>query len=98
LTAAQQQALGSAQDYFASGEHFSRTGLIKQLEFEGFSTADATYAADHVGADWMAQAAGAAQDYLNAGEHFSHASLVSQLEFDGFTAAEAQHGAAAVGL
>lgn len=96
LTVSQQQALGDARDYL-NVEHFSRTGLIKQLQFDGYSAADATYAADAVGADWMAEAAGAAADYLKV-EHFSHSGLVKQLEFDGFTAAEAEHGTTSVGL
>ena len=43
---------------------FSRTGLIDQLEFEGFSTEDATFAVDTVTVDWMAQATAKAEDYL----------------------------------
>lgn len=96
LTTGQQQALGDARDYL-NVSHFSRKGLIDQLKFDGFSDADATYAADHVGADWMAQAAGAAADYLRV-SHFSHSGMVDQLEFDGFSQAEAEHGASAVGL
>lgn len=92
----QQQALGAARDYLEVS-HFSRTGLIKQLEFEKFSVADATFAADAVGADWNAQADGAAADYMRV-SHFSRASLISQLKFDGFTDAQAQHGASSVGL
>ncbi|XKG11107.1 Ltp family lipoprotein [Sutcliffiella horikoshii] len=37
-----------AQDYL-DYTAFSRSGLIQQLEFEGFSNADATYAVDEVG-------------------------------------------------
>ena len=96
LTVSQQQALGKARDYL-DFTHFSRTGLIDQLKFDGFSIADATFAVDHVGADWNAEAAGKAQDYMSL-EHFSHSGLVDQLEFDGFTAAQAEYGAKSVGL
>jgi hypothetical protein len=76
---------------------FSRTGLIKQLEFEKFATEDATWAVDHVKVDWMEQAAKKAKSYL---EHqaFSHDSLVQQLAFEGFTPEEAEHGTTADGL
>lgn len=96
LTAGQQQALGGAQDYLRI-MHFSRSGLISQLEHDGFSAIDAAFGVDHAGADWMVQAAGAAQDYLKL-MHFSRSGLIGQLEHDGFTKAEAEHGASAVGL
>ena len=35
---------------------FSKTGLIKRFKFEGFSNAEATYAAEHCEADWNEQA------------------------------------------
>ena len=86
----------SAEDYLDTMA-FSRTGLIKQLEFEGFSAADATYAVDHVTVDWNAQADASAKEYMDMGG-FSHKSLLAQLEFEGFTAAQAAHGVASVGL
>ena len=56
LTMGQKNALAKAQTYLAiSG--FSHDGLITQLEFEGFSTEEATYAADNCGDDWNEQAA-----------------------------------------
>jgi hypothetical protein len=57
-TVSQQQALDSAQSYLALGSGFSRQGLIHQLDspYGGkFSVADATWAADHSGADWDAR-------------------------------------------
>jgi hypothetical protein len=64
MTAGQENALKAAQDYIdLSG--FSKAGLIEQLSSkagEGFSRADATFAANHVGADWNAEAVEAAQD------------------------------------
>ena len=104
VTTSQAQALGAAQDYFDAGMHFSRQGLIEQLSSEygsGFSVADATFAADHCGADWNEQAAGAAQDYLDAGMHFSREGMIEQLSSaygSQFTKAQAEFGASAVGL
>ena len=63
VTAGQANALRSAKQYLAMTA-FSHAGLIEQLSSsygEGFSVADATYAADHVGADWNQQAAKAAK-------------------------------------
>jgi hypothetical protein len=71
--------------------------LIKQLKFDGFSAADATFAAEHVKVDWNEQAAGAAQDYLDT-QHFSRSGLIKQLEFDGFTQTQAEYGVKKAGL
>jgi len=76
---------------------FSRSGLIKQLEFSGYATADATLAVDSINADWMAQAAKAAKQYLDS-MAFSRSGLIKQLEFAGFTTEQATHGADSVGL
>jgi hypothetical protein len=76
---------------------FSHDGLIGQLEYEGFSTEDATWAADNCGADWNAQAAKKAKQYLDYSA-FSHDGLVGQLEYEGFTPEEAEYGTAQVGL
>lgn len=96
LSVSRQNAVSSAGSYLEfSG--FSRKGLIKQLEFENYSTADATYAADHVGADWSEQAAKSAKSYMSF-TSFSRQGLIDQLKFEGFTAAQAKHGADSVGL
>jgi len=76
---------------------FSRQGLIDQLEFEGYSTADATYGVDAQNADWNQQAALKAEEYLDL-MAFSRSGLIEQLEFEGFTSSEAAYGADAVGL
>jgi len=89
-------AVAKAKDYLEY-DSFSRKGLIGQLKFEGFSTADATYGASHSGANWMRQAVRKAKDYLDY-DSFSYSGLVGQLEFDGFTPAQARHGAHAAGL
>jgi len=95
-TVSQANAREKAADYL-SYTAFSRTGLIKQLEFEGFSAADATYGTDAQNADWNAEATAKAKDYLSF-TSFSHSGLVGQLEFDGFTAAQAEYGVAQAGL
>lgn len=63
MTASQEQAVRKAEQYidFAA---FSRSGLIKQLKYEGFSGGDAKFAVDHIDVDWMEQAALKAEDYL----------------------------------
>ena len=95
-TVSQQQAVESAQSYLRYSS-FSRSGLIDQLEYEGFSTADATYGVDAQNADWNAQAAGSAQDYLNYSS-FSRSGLIDQLIYEGFTLQQATYGVNAVGL
>lgn len=75
---------------------FSRSGLIEQLEFEGFSTEEATYGVDNCGADWNEQAAKKAQSYLDYSS-FSRQGLIDQLVFEGFTQEQAEYGVSAVG-
>jgi hypothetical protein len=100
-TASQQMALRAAQQYL-SFEPFSYKGLIAQLDspYGGrFSVADATWAADHVDADWNAEAVKAARQYLQT-QPFSHAALVAQLDspYGGkFTKAQAEYGATQAG-
>lgn len=96
LSVSQQQAVKTAEDYldFTS---FSRTGLIAQLEFEQFSTADATAAVDSLTVDWNEQATKKAQEYLDF-TSFSHSGLVDQLTFEGFTPEQAEFGVTGVGL
>ena len=86
-TMSQQNALSKAADYL-DFTAFSRTGLIHQLEFDKYSTGDATWAADHVNANWNEQAAKKAKDYLGF-TSFSRPGLIDQLTFDGFTPAQA---------
>lgn len=95
LTTGQKNALSKAADYL-NYTAFSYGGLITQLEYEQFSTEDATYAADNCGADWNEQAAIKAQQYLDYSS-FSRGSLIDQLKYEGFTQAQAEHGASAVG-
>lgn len=76
---------------------FSRSGLISQLEFEGFSYEDAVHGADNAGADWYEQATLKAKAYLDI-MPFSRQGLVDQLVFDGFTQTQAEHGVNETGL
>ena len=76
---------------------FSRKGLIKQLEFEGFSKADATFAVDSLDVNWNEQAAAMAENYLDY-TSFSRKGLINQLVFEGFTLSQAQYGVKQAGL
>jgi hypothetical protein len=94
----QQSAVRAAKNYL-SVMGFSHDGLINQLtSFDGFSTADATFAVDSITVDWNEQAAKSAKNYLSV-MGFSHDGLINQLtSFDGYTYAQASYGVAAVGL
>ena len=73
-TIGQREALEAAKSYLSSG-HFSRAGLIHQLESpygEDFSHADAVWGVNHAHANWNAEAVQAAKSYLRSG-HFSRA-------------------------
>lgn len=94
-TMSQKNAKATAQDYLAFSS-FSRSGLIGQLEFEGFSTDDATYAVDATSPNWDEQAAQTAADYLEYSS-FSRQGLLDQLLFEGFSQSEAEYGVTAVG-
>ena len=76
---------------------FSRTSLIAQLQYEGFSAADSTYATDALNPDWNQQAAAKAAEYLSSSS-FSHSGLVDQLEYEGFSPAQAEYGVGTTGL
>lgn len=96
MTVSQEQAVAQAESYLEFTA-FSRKGLIKQLEFEEFSKADATYAVDHITVNWNEQAAKQARSYLDM-TAFSHGSLLRQLKFEGFTSSQAAFGVKSVGL
>jgi uncharacterized membrane protein YqiK len=95
-TVSQQNALRKAADYLEYTA-FSRTGLIGQLEFEDYSTADATWAVDRVTVNWNEQAAKKAKDYLEY-TAFSRTGLIDQLIFEGYTPAQAEFGVSKTGL
>lgn len=91
MTVSQANALRSARSYISIMD-FSHSGLVDQLEYEGFSTEDATFAADNCGADWNAEALGSAMSYIDVMD-FSYSGLIEQLEYEGFTAEQAKYGA-----
>lgn len=95
-TVSQKNARRKAAEYLDYSA-FSHSGLVKQLEFEGFSTQDAIYGVDAVNADWFEQAAKKAAEYMNYSS-FSRNGLIQQLKFEGFTQQQAEHGANSVGL
>lgn len=95
-TVSQKNARRSAENYLGF-QAFSRSGLIKQLEFEGFSTEDAAYGIDALDPDWNDQAAKSAKNYLEF-QAFSRSGLIEQLLFEGFSKAEAEYGVSTAGL
>ena len=92
----QENARATAEDYLDSSS-FSRSGLIEQLKYEGYSTKDATYAVRAISVDWNEQAAKTAKDYLDSSS-FSRSGLIEQLEYEGFTHAQAGYGVNQTGL
>ena len=89
-TASQRNAKNSAKSYLRYSS-FSRSGLIQQLKFEGFSTKDATYGVDVLKVNWKQQAAKSAKSYLEYSS-FSKSGLYDQLIFEGFTDSQASYG------
>lgn len=95
-TVAQKNAISAAESYI-SIMAFSRTGLIKQLKFDGYSKEDAEYAVDKLKINYNKQAEKAAKNYLDL-MAFSRSGLIKQLKFDGYTQEQAVHGVDSVGL
>ncbi len=89
-------ALKKAQSYLRISS-FSRSGLIEQLEYEGFTEDEATYGVNNCGADWNEQALLKAKSYLKTSS-FSYSGLVEQLKYEGFTDEQAEYGASNSGL
>lgn len=83
-------ALNKAKSYLNSSA-FSYSGLINQLEYEGFTESEAKYGADNCGADWNEQAEKKAESYLSSSS-FSYSGLIEQLEYEGFTESEVKYG------
>lgn len=95
ITTGQKNAVARAKQYL-SVMSFSRSGLIGQLKYEGYSEEEATYGADNCGADWNEQAAKKAQEYINL-MSFSRQGLIDQLKYEGFTQSQAEYGVSKVG-
>ena len=84
-----ENALESALSYLKYSA-FSYSGLIDQLEYEGYSSEACAYAVDNCGADWNEQALKSAQSYLEYSA-FSYSGLADQLEYEGFTSEQATY-------
>jgi hypothetical protein len=89
-TPGQRNALSSAQSYLRSSA-FSKSGLVKQLKYEHFSSSDARWAVAHVRVSWNAEAVESAKSYLESSS-FSRQGLIDQLEYEGFTPSQAAYG------
>lgn len=96
MTLAQKNAIRAAKNYL-DYTSFSKKGLIKQLEFEEYSTEDAKFAVNNIEVDWKFQAVEAGKKYLDYSA-FSRSGLIKQLEFEGFTTEEATHAVNEIGL
>ncbi|MBO5610915.1 MAG: Ltp family lipoprotein [Eubacterium sp.] len=96
VTTGMKNALKKAKSYLDTSA-FSYEGLIKQLEYEKFTSEEATYGADNCGADWKEQAAKKGKSYLESGS-FSRQGLIDQLLYEGFTQEEAEYGVTENGL
>lgn len=90
VSSGKRNALKSAKNYI-SVMPFSYSGLVEQLEYEGYSNSEATYAADNCGADWYEQAVKSAKQYLEV-MAFSRSGLIDQLEYEGYTYDQAVYG------
>ena len=95
MTSGQENALEAARSYLDMGG-MSKKGLIQQLSSsagDGFTRAEARFAAKHVGADWKKEAVEAAQSYLDMGG-MSRQGLYEQLSSaagEEFTPAQARY-------
>lgn len=94
-TLGESNAIKKGKDYLRVMA-FSRDGLIRQLEYEGYSTEEANYAVDRCGADWNEQAGKKAKEYISV-MAFSREGLINQLEYEGFTYEQAVYGVTQVG-
>lgn len=95
MTLGQKNAVAKAHSYLEFTA-FSYSGLVEQLQYEGFTTEESTFAADNCGADWNEQAAKKAHSYMEH-QSFSRDGLIDQLLYEGFSQEQAEHGAASVG-
>lgn len=91
LSSGQENALRSAEQYLNTMP-FSKSGLVEQLEYEGYSTGDAQFAVNQLDVNWNDQAVRSAEQYLET-MPFSEPGLIEQLEYEGYSASQARHGA-----
>ena len=64
---------------------------MEQLQYEGFSSSDATYAVDSLNVDRNEQAAKKAKSY-RSWSSMSTSELKKQLEYEGFSSSQTQYG------
>lgn len=95
-TLSQRNAVSMAEDYL-DYTSFSESGLIEQLEYEGFSNEDANYAINQITVDWQEQAVKMAEDYLDY-TSFSRSGLIEQLKYEGFSNEHATYAVDQIGL
>ena len=95
-TLSQKNAVKKGQSYL-DYTSFSNKGLIEQLEFEGFSKADATYAVTKLNINEQEQAVKKGKSYLDYSA-FSRSGLIEQLEFEGFSNQAATYAVDQIGL
>ena len=91
VSTGKKNALKSAEQYL-NVMAFSYSGLIDQLEYEGYTAEEAEYAAKNCGADWNEQAVLSAKQYLKT-MSFSKDGLIEQLEYEGYSHEQAVYGA-----
>ena len=90
VSTGKKNALKSAEQYL-NVMAFSYSGLIDQLEYEGYTAEEAEYAAKNCGADWNEQAVLSAKQYLKT-MSFSKDGLIEQLEYEGYSHEQAVYG------
>ena len=95
LSISQRNAIRKAEDYLGFTA-FSKTGLIKQLEYEGYSNEDASFAIENIEVDWSEQAVKKAESYLDF-TAFSRQGLIDQLLYEGFTNEQATYAVGKIG-
>ena len=91
----QRNAIEKAKDYIRVLD-FSKTGLIDQLEFEGFSEEDSKFAVDHIEVDWNEECYKKAESYMKL-MNYSEQGLRDQLDFEGFTQSEIDYAVNKIG-
>jgi hypothetical protein len=95
-TPGQNNARRSAIEYLDTSA-FSRSGLIGQLKYEGYTTAQAVYAVNVLHPNWSKEAWLSAKEYLDT-SGFSRSGLIAQLRYEGFTLGQATYGVSKAGL
>ena len=88
-TMGQKNALREAETYLRS-DSYSKSDLIEQLKYDGYTEEEATYAANNVKVEWNEQCYKTAEAYLRS-DSFSKSDLIGQLEYDGFTEEEIKY-------